>query len=83
MHSLHTEIRGLKDNEQECLIADVGRIVDETCTKTYERNDLNAQPRVGFIANDLQEACQGPYACIVGEQPILDDDGVEVEGSDG
>ena len=36
---------------------------------------------MGFIANDLQEACQGPYASILGEQPILDDEGVEVEGS--
>ena len=37
--------------------------------------------KVGFIANDLQELCQRPYACILGEQPILDDDGVEVENS--
>ena len=73
--------RRLKDNEQECLIADCGLILDKVSAKTYERNDLNAQPRVGFIANDMQEACQGPYACILGEQPILDDGGVEVEGS--
>ena len=73
--------RRLKDNEQECLIADVGAIVDQVSAKTYERNDRNQELRVGFIANDLQEACQGHYACILGEQPILDDEGVEVEGS--
>ena len=73
--------RRLKDNEQECLIADCGLILDKVSAKTYERNDLNAQPRVKFIANDLQEACQGHYACILREQPILDDEGAEVEGS--
>ena len=72
--------RQLKDNEQECLISDVGEIVDRVRAKTYERNDLNAQPRVR-LANALQAACQRPYACILGEQPVLDDEGLEVEGS--
>ena len=74
--------RRLKDNEQECAIADVGLIVDQVSAKTYERNDGNGELRCGFIANDLQEACQGPYACILGEQPILDDEGAEIGGSE-
>ena len=73
--------RRLKDNEQECLIADCGLIIDKVSSKTYSRNDRNGESGVEFIANDMQEACQGPYACILGEQPILDDEGVEVEGS--
>ena len=73
--------RRLKDNEQECLIADVRAIVDRVSAKTYERNDRNGELRVGFIADDLKEACQGHYACILGEQPILDDEGAEIQGS--
>ena len=73
--------RRLKDNEEECDIEDVGLIIDTVSAKTHERNDRNGELRVGFIANDLQAACQGPYACILGEQPILDDEGDEVEGS--
>ena len=59
----------------------MGTIVDQVSAKTYERNDRNGELRVGFIADDLKEACQGNYSCIVGEQPILDDEGSEVEGS--
>ena len=73
--------RRLKDNELECDIADVGAIVDRVSAKKYERNDRNGELRVGFIADDLKEVCQGPYACILGEQPILDDEGCEIEGS--
>jgi hypothetical protein len=73
--------RRLKDDEKECLISDVAAIVDQVSAKTYERNDRNGELRVGFIADDLKEACQGNYSCILGEQPILDDEGVEVEGS--
>ena len=73
--------RRLKDNELECDIADVGAIVDRVSAKKYERNDRNGELRVGFIADDLKEACQGHYACILGEQPILDDEGCEIEGS--
>ena len=76
-----TADRRLKDNEKECLIADVGAIVDRVCAKTYERNDRNGELRVGFIADDLKEECQGHYACILGEQPILDDEGGEIQGS--
>ena len=71
----------LKDNQRPCDIKVVGRILDLVSAKTYERNDMNGEPRVGFVANDLKDACQGPYACILGEQPILSDEGDEVEGS--
>ena len=42
-------------------------IGDQVRPKSYVRNDLENQPRVGFIAQDLQKACTVPFACIVGE----------------
>ena len=45
--------------------------------KTYSRNDLDDQKRVGFIAQELQEACDGHWTHIVSSSPDVDEEGVE------
>ena len=57
----------LKDQQSDLSAAECWAIVDQVRPKAYVRNDLQNQPRVGFIAQDLQQACTGPFACIVGE----------------
>ena len=48
--------------------------------KSYTRNDRNNEARVGFIAQDLQEACTGNFAHIVGKiQSDKDSDGNDLE----
>ena len=42
-------------------------IFDAVEVKTYERNDLGGQPRVGFVAQDLEAVCLGNFAHIVGQ----------------
>ena len=48
--------------------------------KSYTRNDRNNEARVGFIAQDLQEACTGNFAHIVGKatQSDKDSDGNDI-----
>ena len=49
----------LKDNQTLASLADLQAIFDAVEVKTYERNDLNMQKRVGFIAQDLESALLG------------------------
>ena len=53
-------------------LADLQAIFDAVEVKTYERNDLNMQKRVGFIAQDLESALLGHeyFAHIVGAGTI-------------
>jgi hypothetical protein len=59
----------LKDNQQPASLADLQGIFDAVEVKIYERNDLNGQKRVGFIAQDFEAAVSGHehFKHIVGE----------------
>ena len=57
----------VKDQQEDISATDCWAILDQVKPKSYVRNDLQNQPRVGFLAQDLQKACTGPFACIVGE----------------
>ncbi len=59
----------LKDNQQPGLLDDLQAIVDGVVVKTYERNDLGGQKRVGFVAQDFEAAVSGHehFKHIVGE----------------
>ena len=45
--------------------------------KTYSRNDLDGQKRIGLIAQDLQQACDGHWTHIISSSPDVDEEGVE------
>ena len=57
----------LKENHATASLTEMMAIFDAVDVKTYERNDLGGQPRVGFIAQDLEHVCTGNFAHIVGE----------------
>ena len=67
----------LRDNQQLARTADAAAILAAVDVKTYSRNDLDGQARVGFIAQELQEACDGHWTHIVSSAPDLLDEGVE------
>ena len=67
----------LKDHQQVAPTADAAAIMAAVDVKTYSRNDLDGQQRVGFIAQDLQEACDGHWTHIVSSSPDVDEEGVE------
>ena len=51
--------------------------------KKYTRNDRNNEKRVGFIAQDLQAACAGSFAHIVGSTTVTQEDaqGEDIPGT--
>ena len=57
------------------LAADAAAILAAVGVKTYSRNDLDGQKRVGFIAQELQEACDGHCAHIASSSPDVDQEG--------
>ncbi len=57
----------LKDNQTTASLTEMMAIFDAVDVKTYERNDLAGQPRVGFIAQELEAALTGNFAHIVGQ----------------
>ena len=57
--------------------ADAAASLSQVDVKTYSRNDLDVQKRVGFIAQELQEACDGYWTHIVSSSPDVDEEGVE------
>ena len=71
--------RALKDNETPITVAEAGAIIDQVQAKKYTRNDTG-EDRHGFIAQDLEAACTGNFAHIVGSTPATDDEGEEIEG---
>ena len=73
--------RALKDNELPITVAEAGAILDAVEAKKYTRNDTG-EDRHGFIAQDLEAACNDPFfSHIVGSTPATDDDGEEIEGA--
>ena len=71
----------LKDDQQVAPTADAAAILAAVDVRTYCRNDLDGQKRVGFIAQDLQEACDGHWTHIVSSGPDTDEEGTETGGS--
>ena len=71
--------RALKDNETPITVQEAGLIIDTVEAKKYTRNDTG-EDRHGFIAQDLEAACRGNFAHIVGSTPATDDEGEEIEG---
>ena len=60
-------------------------ILNAVDAKQYTRNDRNDEPRVGYIAQDLQAACgAGHFAHIVGTTTKTEEDaqGDEIPGSE-
>ena len=52
----------LKDDQQvAAAAADAAAILDAVDVKTYSRNDLDGQKRVGFIAQEIQAATSGHW----------------------
>ena len=72
--------RVLKDNETPITVAEAGLIIDTVVAKKYTRNDTG-EHRHGFIAQDLEAACTGNFAHIVGSTPATDSEGEEIEGA--
>ena len=72
--------RVLKDNEMPITVREAGLIIDTVEAKKYTRNDTG-EHRHGFIAQDLEAACTGNFAHIVGSTPATDDEGEEIEGA--
>ena len=72
--------RVLKDNETPITVQEAGLIIDTVEAKKYTRNDTG-EDRHGFIAQDLEAACTGNFAHIVGSTPATDDEGEEIEGA--
>ena len=57
----------LKDNQAKASLSEMMAIFDAVEVKTYERNDLSGQKRVGFIAQELEACLTGNFAHIVGQ----------------
>ena len=72
--------RVLKDNETPITVREAGLIIDTVEAKKYTRNDTG-EHRHGFIAQDLEAACTGNFAPIVGSNPATDDEGEDIEGA--
>jgi hypothetical protein len=62
----------LKDDQQVAPTAAAASILAAVSEKTYSRNDLDGQKRVGFIAQEIQAACSGNWAHIVSSSPDVD-----------
>ena len=72
--SYATSDRRLKDNQQEITADEALRILDAVAPKKYTRNDKDNEPRHGFVAQELEAACTGHFACLVGTTDQIDDD---------
>ena len=72
--------RALKDNETPITVQEAGLIIDTVEAKKYTRNDTG-EDRHGFVAQDLETACTGNFAHIVGSTPATDDEAEEIEGA--
>ena len=64
----------LKDNQEEITAQEALSILEAVAPKKYTRNDKNNEPRHGFIAQELEAACTGHFACLVGTTDQIDDD---------
>ena len=71
----------LKDDQQIANLSTMQTIFDSIEAKTYTRNDLGGQKRMGFIAQDIEAAMSGheSYKFIVGEGSFQRNEDSEVE----
>ena len=67
----------LKDDQQTAPTADAAAILAAVDVKTYSRNDLDGQKRIGFVAQDLRQVCDGHWTHIVSSNPDTDEEGME------
>ena len=56
----------LKDNQQIADLDEIQNMFDKVDVKTYERNDLNNEKRVGFIAQNFEAVLPEYYKKNVG-----------------
>jgi hypothetical protein len=57
----------LKDNQQSADLDEIQTVFDAVEVKTYERNDLSGQKRVGFIAQEFEAVLPEVFKHIVGD----------------
>ena len=69
----------LKDNQTFADPIVLQSIFDAVEVKTYERNDLNGQKRVGFIAQDIEAVLPEYFQHIVGEGTLTKGEDAEGE----
>ena len=69
----------LKDNQQIADLDEIQNMFNKIDVKTYERNDLQNQKRVGFIAQDFEAILPEYYKHIVGDGTIQRTTESEVE----
>ena len=63
----------LKDNVEDIDNNECGRLLETISPKTYTRNDLNNEKRVGFISNEFDNELNDDMKNIVGSNK--DDEG--------
>jgi hypothetical protein len=56
----------LKDDQQPADLVEIQRVFDAIQVKTYMRNDLGDQKRIGFIAQEIEAALPEQFKHIVG-----------------
>ena len=72
--AFQTSDNRLKDNQSEISAQEALGILQAVTQKKYTRNDKDNEPRHGFIAQELEAACTGNFACLVGTTEIIDDE---------
>ena len=72
--AFQTRDNRLKDNQEEITAQEALSILEAVAPKKYTRNDKDNEPRHGFIAQELEAACTGHFACLVGTTDQIDDD---------
>ena len=78
--SFSTNDDRLKDNQEDITADEALSILQAVTPKKYTRNDKDNEPRHGFIAQQLEAACTGHFACLVGTtNQIIDDDDQQIE----
>ena len=70
----------LKDNQQEVPEETALGVLRAVSPKTYLRNDLQGQSRIGFIAQDIEGAIPPEWTNLVGE--CVNDAGQTIKGLD-
>ena len=72
--AFQTSDNRLKDNQEEITAEEALSILEAVAPKKYTRNDKNHEKRHGFVAQELEAACSGHFACLVGTTEIIDDE---------
>ena len=54
----------IKNNQQAMKTQEAFDILEPVHAKTYTRNDQGDVPKFGFIAQEMEAACTGNFACL-------------------